>query len=112
MASDAISDSPENKTTPQLTMPVSHNVYQIESDSSSILLDDDHLTDVVETESCVFSDPEVDHPYYEDEETSYSAQQHNKYTPHSHMHLKLISTQQEPLIAPHTTANELCIDIE
>ncbi|XP_037807809.1 1-acylglycerol-3-phosphate O-acyltransferase Pnpla3 isoform X2 [Lucilia sericata] len=92
----------------------SYNAYQMASDTSSIAIEDDNLVNVVE-ESCVFSDPEVDHPYYEEDEATQSSaatQRHNRYTPHSHVHLKLISTQQEPLVSPHSITDELCIDIE
>ncbi|XP_065359202.1 1-acylglycerol-3-phosphate O-acyltransferase Pnpla3 isoform X2 [Calliphora vicina] len=99
---------------PLMTSTAAYNTYQVKSDSSSIAIEDDNFAEAVE-ESCVFSDPEVDHPYYEEDEATYSstvAQRHNRYTPHSHVHLKLISTQQEPLVSPHSITDDLCIDIE
>lgn len=97
----------------QPTSTTSYNTYQVESGPSFVPLKDKSLADAIE-ESCVFSDPEVDHPYFEDEATqsSTAAQRHNVYTPHSHVHLKLISTQQEPLVTPHSISDDLCIDIE
>ncbi|KAM7354799.1 brummer isoform 1-T1 [Cochliomyia hominivorax] len=90
-----------------------YNTYEIEPVSLTSIKNDT-FQEVVE-ESCVFSDPEVDHPYYEKDEApqcSTIIQKHNIYTQHSHVHLKLISTQQEPLIQSHSISDKLCIDIE
>lgn len=87
------------------------NVYKEECDSFSIAEEDNFVPG---DDSSVFSDPEVDHPYYAEETThAKSMEQCQRCTPHSHLHLKLISTQQEPLLGPSAiNSNDLCIDIE
>lgn len=87
--------------------------YNTDANTSTLNIDDNRLTEVVE-ETCVFSDPEVDHPFYGE---SYgnnlpSVQQQKICMPHSHVHLKLISTQQESLVTPSSISDEHCIDIE
>ena len=87
--------------------------YNTDANTSTLNIDDNRLSEAVE-ETCVFSDPEADHPFYGEsyESDLPSAQQQKICMPHSHVRLKLISTQQESLVTPPSISDELCIDIE